>query len=71
MRSKSKQDEWQNQLRGRQILLDGSLPVEKNLEIFFPSESPGHFPGKIKKVSPHLAKPFAFGLNFYKLKDPN
>lgn len=33
MRSKSKHDEWQKQLQCRQILLDGGLPVEKNLEI--------------------------------------
>lgn len=33
MRSKSKHDEWQKKLRCRQILLDGSLPVEKNFEI--------------------------------------
>ncbi len=33
MRSKSKHDEWQKLLRCHQILLDGSLPVEKNFEI--------------------------------------
>lgn len=33
MRSKAKHDEWQKQLQCRVILLDGSLPVEKNLEI--------------------------------------
>ncbi len=33
MRSKSKHDEWQKLLQCRQILLDGSLPVEKNFEI--------------------------------------
>lgn len=32
-RSKAKHDQWQNLLRCRQILLDGSLPVEKNFEI--------------------------------------
>ncbi len=32
-RSKSKHDEWQKQLRCQIILLDGSLPVEKNFEI--------------------------------------
>lgn len=33
MRSKSKHDEWQKLLPCQQILLDGSLPVEKNFEI--------------------------------------
>lgn len=33
MRSKSKHDEWQKKLQCRQILLDGSLPLEKNFEI--------------------------------------
>lgn len=33
MRSRSKHDEWEKQLRCRKILLDGSLPVEKNFEI--------------------------------------
>lgn len=33
MRSRSKHDEWQKQLRCPKILLDGSLPVEKNFEI--------------------------------------
>ena len=33
MRSKAKHDEWQKLLQCRQILLDGSLPVEKNFEI--------------------------------------
>ena len=33
MRSKSKHDEWQKLLQCCQILLDGSLPVEKNFEI--------------------------------------
>lgn len=33
MRSKAKHDEWQNLLQCHQILLDGSLPVEKNFEI--------------------------------------
>ncbi|MDE6231741.1 MAG: hypothetical protein K2M60_00125 [Lachnospiraceae bacterium] len=33
MRSKSKHDEWQKLLQCHQILLDGSLPVEKNFEI--------------------------------------
>lgn len=33
MRSKAKHDEWQKQLQCPQILLDGSLPVEKNFEI--------------------------------------
>lgn len=33
MRSKAKHDQWQKQLRCRQIILDGSLPVEKNFEI--------------------------------------
>lgn len=33
MRSKAKHDEWQKQVQCRHILLDGSLPVEKNFEI--------------------------------------
>lgn len=33
MRSKPKHDEWQKLLQCHQILLDGSLPVEKNFEI--------------------------------------
>lgn len=33
MRSKSKHDKWEKQLRCPRILLDGSLPVEKNFEI--------------------------------------
>lgn len=33
MRSKSKHDEWQKLLQCQIILLDGSLPVEKNFEI--------------------------------------
>lgn len=33
MRSKAKHDEWQKRLQCHQILLDGSLPVEKNFEI--------------------------------------
>ena len=33
MRSKSKHDEWQKRLQCHQILLDGSLPVEKNFDI--------------------------------------
>lgn len=33
MRSKAKHDEWQKQLRCRIILVDGSLPVEKNFEL--------------------------------------
>lgn len=33
MRSKAKHDEWQKQLQCRQIVLDGSLPVQKNFEI--------------------------------------
>ena len=33
MRSNSKHDEWQKLLRCPQLLLDGSLPVEKSLEI--------------------------------------
>ncbi len=33
MRSKSKHDEWEKQLQCRKILLDGSLPLEKNFEI--------------------------------------
>lgn len=33
MRSKAKHDEWQKKLQCHQILLDGSLPVEKNFEI--------------------------------------
>lgn len=33
MRSKAKHDEWQKLLPCQQILLDGSLPVEKNFEI--------------------------------------
>lgn len=33
MRSKAKHDEWQKLLQCRQIVLDGSLPVEKNFEI--------------------------------------
>lgn len=33
IRSKAKHDEWQKQVRCHQILLDGSLPVEKNFEI--------------------------------------
>ena len=32
MRSKAEHDEWQKLLQCRQILLDGSLPVEKNFE---------------------------------------
>lgn len=32
-RSKSKHDEWQKLLHCHQIVLDGSLPVEKNFEI--------------------------------------
>ena len=33
MRSKSKHDEWQKQLECPRLLLDGSLPVEKNFEL--------------------------------------
>lgn len=33
MRSKAKHDQWQKQLRCRQIILDGSLPAEKDFEI--------------------------------------
>ncbi len=33
MRSKSKHDEWEKQLQCQKILLDGSLPVEKNFTI--------------------------------------
>lgn len=33
IRSKAKHDEWQKQVQSRHILLDGSLPVEKNFEI--------------------------------------
>lgn len=33
MRSKTKHDEWQKLLTCPQILLDGNLPVEKNIEI--------------------------------------
>ena len=33
MRSKAQHDEWQKQLKCRQILLDGSQPLEKNFEI--------------------------------------
>lgn len=33
MRSKARHDEWQKRLQCRQIILDGSLPVEKNFEI--------------------------------------
>ena len=33
MRSKSKHDEWQKQLQWQKILLDGSLPIEKNFTI--------------------------------------
>ena len=32
-RSKAKHDQWQKLLQCRQIMLDGSLPVEKNFEI--------------------------------------
>lgn len=33
MRSKAKHNEWQKQVQCHHILLDGSLPVEKNFEI--------------------------------------
>ena len=33
MRSKAEHDAWQKQLKCRQILLDGSQPLEKNFEI--------------------------------------
>lgn len=33
MRSRAKHDEWQKQLPCRKILLDGSLPLERNFEI--------------------------------------
>lgn len=33
MRSKAKHDEWQKQVQCHHILLDGSLPLEKNFEI--------------------------------------
>ena len=33
MRSRAKHDDWQKQLQCRLVLLDGSLPVEKNFEV--------------------------------------